>query len=286
MQEHTCCFTYDRHPLPGPIACTQHIAADKVPLQEGFSLAGEAGLSDAASAPWSSTMPPNTHTLLPVSWAPAAAGAVSKPLLFKLDGKHRLQVKLLGRAAVVAAPKRRAGAPAAAGVGRAAGSDQALRVAAARSVPSAGTGTGSGAGSDAPPGAAALAAAACGSSAADRARFKAPPPRRSGVPLGQLRLKAPAATAAAQQQQQQQRPAADEPSTPLPAWAKQATVPSTGAAAAPAPVSRVMAPPLGAASSARSARPGSAAGGGTSSMAETSARVPSSVRKTFRYHTE
>lgn len=63
----------------------------------------------AASLNWSTTVAPHSSVLLPVTWQPSAAGALSKSLIFRLDGKHRLQVKLLGRAVVEIKQSRQLG---------------------------------------------------------------------------------------------------------------------------------------------------------------------------------
>jgi hypothetical protein len=71
---------------------------DKVPVQDGFSLSADPSLPAAASLNWSSAVAPHSSVLLPITWRPNAAGSVSRLLVFKLDDKHRLQVKLLGKA--------------------------------------------------------------------------------------------------------------------------------------------------------------------------------------------
>eukprot|EP00878_Enallax_costatus_P034413 GHUV01038150.1.p1 GENE.GHUV01038150.1~~GHUV01038150.1.p1 ORF type:complete len:929 (+),score=331.02 GHUV01038150.1:1045-3831(+) len=83
-----------------PTLLNQHLAAEKLPVQDGFSLSEDPTLPGAASLNWSSTVAPHSSILLPVTWQPSTAGAMSKLLTFKLDGKHRLQVKLLGKAVV------------------------------------------------------------------------------------------------------------------------------------------------------------------------------------------
>lgn len=71
-----------------------------MPVQDGFSLSADPSLPAAASLNWSSAVAPHSSVLLPITWRPASAGAVSKLIVFKLDDKHRLQVKLLGKAVV------------------------------------------------------------------------------------------------------------------------------------------------------------------------------------------
>ncbi|WIA17340.1 hypothetical protein OEZ85_014203 [Tetradesmus obliquus] len=93
----------------------QHLAAEKVPVQDGFSLSEDPALPGAASLNWSSSVIPHSSVVLPVSWQPSAAGAVSKLLILKLDGKHRLQVKLRLKAPGSAAAAGAAAAAAAAG---------------------------------------------------------------------------------------------------------------------------------------------------------------------------
>lgn len=78
----------------------QHLGVDKVPGQDGFSLSADPSLPAAASLNWSSAVAPHSSVLLPITWRPTAAGSVSRLIVFKLDGKHRLQVKLLGKAVV------------------------------------------------------------------------------------------------------------------------------------------------------------------------------------------
>lgn len=73
---------------------------DKVPVQDGFSLSADPSLPAAASLNWSSAVAPHSSVLLPITWRPTAAGSASRLLVFKLDDKHRLQVKLLGKAVV------------------------------------------------------------------------------------------------------------------------------------------------------------------------------------------
>lgn len=78
----------------------QHLGIDKVPVQDGFSLSADPSLPAAASLNWTSAVAPHSSILLPITWRPTAAGSVSRLIVFKLDGKHRLQVKLLGKAVV------------------------------------------------------------------------------------------------------------------------------------------------------------------------------------------
>lgn len=82
-----------------PVAL-QHLGIDKVPVQDGFSLSADPSLPAAASLNWTSAVAPHSSILLPIAWRPTAAGSVSRLIVFKLDGKHRLQVKLLGKAVV------------------------------------------------------------------------------------------------------------------------------------------------------------------------------------------
>lgn len=71
-----------------------------MPVQDGFSLSADPSLPAAASLSWSSAVAPHSDVLLPITWKPTAAGSVSRLIVFKLDDKHRLQVKLLGKAVV------------------------------------------------------------------------------------------------------------------------------------------------------------------------------------------
>jgi len=70
----------------------QHVAVEKVPVEDGFTLSEDASLPAAASLAWSNSVAPHSTLLLPITWQPSASGAISKLITFKLDGKHRLQV--------------------------------------------------------------------------------------------------------------------------------------------------------------------------------------------------
>ena len=77
----------------------QHVKIEKLPATQGFSLSEDISLPPAAGLTWNHHLGPGSSTVLPVTWQPTAAGPMAQPLSFKLDDKHRLQVKLIGTAA-------------------------------------------------------------------------------------------------------------------------------------------------------------------------------------------
>ncbi|KAF8065931.1 Aspm [Scenedesmus sp. PABB004] len=222
---------------------------------------------------------------------PAAAGAVSKLVVLKLDGKHRLQVKLLGKAA--APQRRRPGDQALRGAAHARGSD----------APPSPRGAKAGAGPGARPPPAAGGPPRGPAAAAKPGGDQAPggfkvPPRRSAAVGSSLRLKPPGAAAAAGARPPSAAPRGADAAARRPAQ-------RAGAGAGPlspaSPPARARAPgelgspggegsvrslaltaggrPAAKGAASRSGRPASAAGG--------AAKVPSSARKTFRFfHTE
>lgn len=67
-------------------------------MKHGFSLNADSSLPPAAGLHWESQLPPHSSALLPVTWSPQQTGPVAQLLSLKLDGKHQLQVRLIGTA--------------------------------------------------------------------------------------------------------------------------------------------------------------------------------------------
>lgn len=200
---------------------TQELAAHKVPVAEGFRLGDDPALPPAASLAWSAHLQPGDALLLPVTFAPPRPAAAAQTLALRLDGRHVLQVRLVGtgapppaaRAAKPRAPLARpaVGAPdvlreanrgpgGSAGASAAGSGDGAFKVPASRPRSAAQTPRGSAVG----PGLAGAAPARTGppARAGPAARAAGPPargpPGPSGAPPASLRLKrAPAGIAAA-----------------------------------------------------------------------------------------
>jgi hypothetical protein len=281
------------------LPCAQHLSVDKVPLQDGFSLAADPSLPAAASLSWSSSVPPHSSVLVPITWRPTTAGAVSKLLVFKLDGKHRLQVKLLGKAVMQFSQQPHRSTDQSARHGMRHGSDAAAKKAGAlSSSTNATSGSGAarpagasavqgitaprprsgGSSSMAPPSAAPGAARA--SKPAVSSQFKAPA-RTSAAAAGSLRLKArpaaaAAAAAAAAPPQGAGGGAISRPGSSVPATPRSVRSSMTMSAVAMTPAGR----PGG-------SRPHSGGGGSSSSSMASACKAPSSTRKTFRFfHTE
>lgn len=90
--------------------CLQTLCVDKVPTSKGFGLHEDPDVDADASLEWQVQLSPQEGVLLPVTWAPAALGPESQQLVFNLDGRHRVQVKLVGTCVakpVTAAPRSR-----------------------------------------------------------------------------------------------------------------------------------------------------------------------------------
>jgi hypothetical protein len=68
--------------------------ADKVPVAKGFTLHEDPHHDPDHSLTWEAQLPPQEALMLPVTWFPAAPGPESQQLCFKLDGRHRVQVRL------------------------------------------------------------------------------------------------------------------------------------------------------------------------------------------------
>ncbi|GBF95503.1 hypothetical protein Rsub_07853 [Raphidocelis subcapitata] len=107
--------------LENATANPQELAAHKVPLAESFRLSDDPAAPPAAGLAWTAHLQPGACLLLPVTWAPAKAGAVAASLGLRLDGKHVLQVRLVGSAAQAAPLSRTSSLKRAAVVGAARG---------------------------------------------------------------------------------------------------------------------------------------------------------------------
>ncbi|KAI8475158.1 MAG: hypothetical protein J3K34DRAFT_517600 [Monoraphidium minutum] len=92
--------------LENATASEQELTAHKVPINEGFRIGDDASAPPAASLAWAAHLQPQATLLLPVTFAPPRVAAAAQTLTLRLDGRHMLQVRLVGSGVQPAAAAR------------------------------------------------------------------------------------------------------------------------------------------------------------------------------------